>query len=135
VDETGLFLRSEPRLLLASARISLEDTIQHVTRLGGLAIPAHVDRMANSLLAILGFIPPDLPLDAIEISSRTSPQAARARFPQLSAYTLLQGGDVHYLNDFLGANCLRMEALSFTELCLAIRGQSGRSVTICTKKT
>ena len=44
VDETGEFIRRESRLLLTSAAMSLEDAIGRVNAIGGLAIPAHVNR-------------------------------------------------------------------------------------------
>ncbi|MBI1881048.1 MAG: histidinol-phosphatase, partial [Chloroflexi bacterium] len=57
VDETGEFIRRETQLLLTSANLSLEEAVWGVLRLGGLAIPAHVNRPAFSLIANLGFVP------------------------------------------------------------------------------
>ena len=39
-----------------------------VKEYGGKAVPAHIDREANGILAILGEIPPDLSFDALEFS-------------------------------------------------------------------
>jgi PHP family Zn ribbon phosphoesterase len=132
VDEAGEFIRRETRLLITSANLSLQEGVQGVGRLGGLAIPAHVDRKAFSLIANLGFVPPDLEVDALEISRQLSPQAARDTFPQLKDYTLVQSGDVHRLEEFLGANMFELAAPTISELKKALLNQEGRSLTLRT---
>jgi hypothetical protein len=126
VDETGDFIRRETRLLLTSADLSIEEIFNEVNRLGGLAIPAHVDRKAYGLLEILGFVPPDLPIEALEISRHVPPQDACRRFPQLHGYPLIRGGDVHRLDEFLGGNEFALEAPTVEEMRKAFRGQDDR---------
>ncbi len=130
VDETGDFIRRENRLLLTSANISLDEAVRRVTALGGLVIPAHVNRTAFSLIANLGFVPPDVPFEALEISRHLTPAEARQKFPQLKKYPLLQNGDVHRLDEFLGVNRLELAAPTLAELRLALAGQEGRSLRI-----
>ncbi len=127
VDETGDFIRREPRLLITSANISIEDALARVNALGGLLIPAHIDRRAYGLIAVLGFIPVDLPLEALEISRNITPVEAVRKFPQCASYPLLQGGDAHRLEEFLGANQFDLSAPTITEIRLAMRQQEGRS--------
>lgn len=127
VDETGDFIRREEQLLLTSAGLSLTAAFHQVTALGGLAIPAHVDRKANGLLAVLGFVPLDLPFAALEISRRLTPQQARLAYAQLQAYPLVQSGDVHRLDEYLGANEFRLQAPTIAELRHALQGTAGRS--------
>lgn len=127
VDETGDFIRREPRLLLTSANISIDDALAQVTSLGGLLIPAHIDRRAFGLIAVLGFIPFDLQLDALEISRNITLAEARHKFPQCGNYPLLQGGDAHRLNEFLGLNQFELSTPSVAEIRLALRQQEGRS--------
>ncbi len=43
VDETGEFIRSDPRLLLTSTNFSIDEIFERVNALGGLVIPAHVE--------------------------------------------------------------------------------------------
>lgn len=130
VDETGDFIRREHRLLLTSAAISLEAACREVNDLGGLAIPAHVDRQAFGLIANLGFIPPGLPAEALEISRRQTPQQARQAFPQIQGFPLIRSGDVHRLEEFLGANCFTIASPSIAEIRLALRTAAGRSLAI-----
>jgi 3',5'-nucleoside bisphosphate phosphatase len=128
VDATGEFLRREDRLLINSAAIGLENAANLVKSLGGLAIPAHVDRKANGLLANLGLVPPGF--DALEISRHISPSEATEKYPQLRGYPLIQSGDVHLLDGFLGSVTLNMERPSIAEIYQAIKGQAGRKLSI-----
>jgi PHP family Zn ribbon phosphoesterase len=66
VDEDGNILDFEERLLLNSLSLSAEEIIHRVHRKGGLIIPSHFDRSSFSLISQLGFVPPDMPLDALE---------------------------------------------------------------------
>ena len=133
VDETGEFIRRETQLLLTSADLTLKEAVAQVAKLGGLAIPAHVNRPAFSLIANLGFVPPDVPFDALEISRHLTPAAARQKFPQLKNYPLIQNGDVHYLTDFLGANRCQLAAPTIAELKLALLNEQGRTLKIQTQ--
>jgi PHP family Zn ribbon phosphoesterase len=135
VDETGEFIRRETQLLLTSANLPLQKAVAEVTKLDGLAVPAHVNRQAYSLIANLGFVPPDLPFPALEISRHITPTEARQKFPQLKNYPLIQNGDVHYLADFLGVNRFNMAAPTVAEIKLALSDQDGRSLTLKPVKT
>lgn len=129
VDETGDFIRREPRLLLASASITLDEAVQLVHTFGGLAIPAHIDRRAYGLIANLGFIPPLTPFDALEISRKLDIEQAALVIPGSQRFPLLQSGDVHYLADFLGGVYLRMTEPTISEIRRAFNQQDGRSIT------
>lgn len=130
VDETGDFIRREPRLLITSANISIDDALARVTALGGLLIPAHIDRRAFGLIAMLGFIPLDLPLEALELSRHITPEEAMRKFPQCASYPLLLGGDAHRLDEFIGANQFELSAPTIAEIRLALRQQDGRTFKI-----
>lgn len=130
VDETGEFIRREPRLLLASTALSFDEACQRVTALGGLFIPAHVDRQAFGLLANLGFVPAGLPIPALEVSRHTRPTQAAQKFPQIAGFPLIQSGDVHRLEEYLGVNQFNLEAPTINEIHLALGSQAGRSLSI-----
>ncbi len=126
VDSTGEFIRREERLLLNSANITLDEAAAQVTALGGLAIPAHIDRQANGLIAILGLIPPGF--EALEISRHITPEAARKKYPQAAGCPLLQSGDVHLLDGFIGTTRLTVEKPTIPEIRMALTGRNGRKV-------
>ena len=75
-------------------------------------------------------MPEHLPFEALVISANPSPEVTCKRFPQLCGRTLIQNGDVHHLNDFLGLTEFRILAPTIAELRLALQGRSGRSVVI-----
>jgi hypothetical protein len=128
VDATGEFIRREERLLINSAAIGLENAAGLVRAMNGLAIPAHVDRKANGLLANLGLVPPGF--EALEISRHITPSEAIVKFPQLLGHPLIQSGDVHLLDGFLGSLHLDLEKPCIAEISKAIKGQDGRKLSI-----
>jgi hypothetical protein len=130
VDETGEFLGREERLLLTSTSLTLSDAWHAVTNLGGLLIPAHVNRKAYGLIPTLGFVPTDIPIKILEISSHLLPEKAVQLFPQLKDYQLIQSGDAHFLEDILGLNNLTVETLSISEIYKAILNLDGRNHSI-----
>jgi hypothetical protein len=135
VDEKGDFVRSETRLLLTSADLSLHEAVEGVRALGGLTIPAHVNRKAFSLLENLGLVPTDVPFDALEISRHLSLAEAPLKYPQLLGYPLIQSGDVHRLEEFLGKNVFKVEAPTIQELRLALAQREKRSLTFRSTRT
>lgn len=130
VDETGDFIRREERMLSTSADISITEAWKQVEALGGLLIPAHINRSANGLIALLGLVPTDIPIEVLEISRHISPQEAQKKYPQIRGYPLMQDGDVHYLDGFLGTTEWEIESISISELRRALREQEGRRLRI-----
>lgn len=130
VDETGDFIRSETRLLLTSTGLSIDEIFERVDALGGLVIPAHVERFSYGLFPTLGLISEKWHLPALEISRHTSPEKAIAAFPALRNYELVQNGDVHQLGDFLGTTCFTLAAPTLMEIRLAFHHMGGRDVCI-----
>lgn len=130
VDETGDFIRREERLLLTSSSMTIHEAWSQVNTLGGLFIPAHVNRKANGLIQTLGFVPDDTPIEILEISMHISPESAWAAYPQIQGYPLVQDGDAHFLEDIKGVNQVVLEAPTVAELRLAVLGMDARAHTI-----
>lgn len=130
VDETGDFIRREDRLLLTSTQISLKEAWHIVRNIGGLFIPAHVNRKAFGLIEHLGFVPKDINVNAVEISRHISPAESLLKFPQLVGYPIIQNGDVHRLDEFLGSLILNISEATTSEISLALSESQGRSFTI-----
>lgn len=127
VDAAGHLLRVNQRLLITAADLSLEEVIATSLGLGGLCIPAHVDRPANGLLPVLGLLPGGFKTVAVEISWRLTPQEAVRQFPALAGHTLLRSSDAHYLEDIGKATTtFLVTAASVAEIALACRQEQGR---------
>jgi 3',5'-nucleoside bisphosphate phosphatase len=130
VDASGDFIRREERMLLTSTSLSLKTAWEIVNRLGGLLIPAHVNRTVFGLLPVLGFVPQDISLEALEISRQITSLEARQQYLQLNKYPLIQNGDAHQLEDILGVTNYTLLMPTITEIRLALKGQQGRSFEI-----
>lgn len=130
VDATGEFISRENRLLLTSTSLPLKEAFRLTNQLGGLFIPAHVDRKAFGLIETLGFVPIDVAIEAVEISRHLPASQAFITFPQLAGYPILQNGDVHRLNEFLGSIIFNIARPSIAEIRLALSNGSGRSFNI-----
>lgn len=130
VDDTGDFIRREERLLLSSSSLSMKEAYAKVNELGGLFIPAHIDRKAFGLIQTLGLIPEDISIEGLEISSRITPDQAYQKFPQIRTYPIMQNGDVHYLDDFLGSSVLEVEEIKISEIRKALLRQEKRSLRV-----
>jgi PHP family Zn ribbon phosphoesterase len=128
LNAEGDIVGHNDRLLLTSTSFSVEEVIQRVHGLNGLCIPAHVDRPAYSIIANLGFIPPDLEIVGVEISHLVSPKEARVRFPQLAHYGLVAGSDAHRLKEMVQRTTLKMAEATVAELSLALAGEGDRGV-------
>ncbi|HRQ24132.1 MAG TPA: PHP domain-containing protein [Anaerolineales bacterium] len=128
VDESGEFIRSEERMLLISTKFSIEEIIQRVNELGGLVVPAHVDRTSFGLFPTLGFLADWWNFPALEISRHITPDGLYEKFPSSIGHPLIQSGDAHRLDEFLGATLFEIEAPSLSEIRMAFLGENGRKV-------
>lgn len=99
VDEEDRILYEEERSLFVGIDEAIEGVAAQVHRLGGLFVPAHIDRPKNSLFSQLGFIPPDLMYDALEVSRATAVAEFEEKHPELRGNRFLQNSDAHYLKD------------------------------------
>lgn len=127
VDDKGDFVRKEERLLITSTDLSINEAFNLVDEIGGIFIPAHVNRKANGLLEILGFVPVDIPILALEISRHISPKDVKIFYPQINSFEIIQNGDVHRLSEFIGTTIFEIENPSISEIKLAIRKEADRS--------
>lgn len=132
VNENGEFIEMEERLLIQATELSIEQVFNQARALGALVIPAHVDRKTYGLIGTLGFMPPGINFSAVELSRHTPIQKAEELFPQLAGYPLIQSGDVHHLDDFLGVNHFYIEKPNLSEIKLALASLEGRRFSVNT---
>ena len=130
VDEQGEYIRTEPRMLLTSTRFSIDEVFERVNALGGLVIPAHVERTTYGLFPTLGLLSDQWPILGFEISRHTTPEQARKSFPSLGSYPLIQNGDVHRLNEFIGSTIFVLEEPTIKEIYKALKDEDQRKVFI-----
>lgn len=112
---------------------SVEEIAAQVKSLGGLFVPAHVDRTVNSIIGQLGFIPPSLPADALEYNFPEKLEVLRCRgHLYLEGYTLYTASDAHFPH-LIGTNpsWLYAKSPNFEELRKAFAREGGRWIASC----
>jgi PHP family Zn ribbon phosphoesterase len=123
VDKEGYVLRFEERLLINSLDLSLEEVVRGVADRDGICIPAHVDREAFSIIGQLGYIPPDLPIAAVEVAGDHKGKVAEG-------YEVLTSSDAHFLCAIGTKRTLfLLEAPTLEEIHRGLRREGGRRVT------
>ena len=99
VDENDDILGEVDKYLITSADLSIDDLEKRIHALGGLCIPAHVDRPAFSLMSQFGFIP-EGNYDAVEVTRippvTTYPYTNKQVPLDTLHYHLTTSSDAHY---------------------------------------
>jgi len=114
------------RLLIGAVDLGLQEIVGEVQRLGGLNIASHVDRPSFSIIGQLGFIPPDLGLDALEFSQGRMGEEVSVT----KELPMVTSSDAHFLHD-VGRVCTPffLESPNVEEIRMALQGKGGRKVT------
>ncbi len=131
VDEEEMIIEEIENLLISGLDQSIDQVEEKVHSLGGMFIPAHIDRQRFSLFSQLGFVPPGLKAEALEISKQATPDSILAQFPDLATYTFVQSSDAHHPEQLgTGISIFEMKTRSFDEIRMALKGEGGRKVSI-----
>lgn len=130
VDAEDNLVAVREQLLLTSLAVGIEEVATRVAELGGLCIAAHIDRPSYSLLSQLGFIPPGLALNAVEVSGRVPLQQARMRYPVIGDLPVVTSSDAHTIDDFLSGSktTFFLEQPSLSEIRQAFNNYNQRKV-------
>jgi len=129
VDKEEQILEELEYLLISALDQSLNQVEQKVHSLGGIFIPAHIDRPSFSITSQLGFIPSDLHIDGVEISASCKIENILPVLPKKRNISIIRSSDAHYL-DQIGKvfTSFEMEHRSFEEIKMALQATAGRSV-------
>jgi hypothetical protein len=128
-NEFSEVLGFSERLLAGATSLDLNQTIAAIHDVDGLAIAAHVDREGFGIVGHLGFIPPGLPLDAIEVSRHMPLPLARTNYAPRGEHPILCASDAHVPGDIAGAATYAfMEEATLEELRWALIGEGGRTI-------
>lgn len=129
VDAEERIIREVPGSLYPALKKGIGEVAETVWSLGGLFVPAHVDRPRNGIYSQLGVFPEDLNPDAVEIFRKSKRSEVVLLHPELKGFQLLKSSDAHFINDI--ARCpstMVMETTSFEELQMAFHGENGRGI-------
>jgi PHP family Zn ribbon phosphoesterase len=119
----------EERLLIGAADLTVDEVVDEIHRLGGVAVASHVDRESYSVISQLGFIPETLRFDALELTKHVKTDDARKRFAGSRRWTFIRNSDAHFLDD-IGLNTCEylVGGPTLSEIGMALRGENGRMV-------
>ena len=92
VDEV---VGEEERLLVMASGLTSKEIFYLVRELGGVPVPAHIDRTSYSMISNLGFLPPELSVGAVEITNGKRHEWEK----EYREMTILTSSDAHYLGD------------------------------------
>ena len=94
MNEDDEIVREEEKLLISALSLSVDALAERLRARGALAVPAHINRGANGILNALGFLPPGLPFDAVEVAPELP--LPEKGIPPLKR---LHSSDAHYLEN------------------------------------
>ncbi|MDB9822490.1 PHP domain-containing protein [Deltaproteobacteria bacterium] len=118
-----------PRMLIGGTGLKLDEIVREVQGLGGLSIASHVDRPSYSIVSQLGFIPPGLDLDAVEVSYRTKIEDLADSIPEIMELPVIRSSDAHFYKDIGRVyTSFFIETPSVNEIRMALWGKRGRRV-------
>jgi hypothetical protein len=109
LDEDDEILGKEENLLPVALAISVEDAPRLVEKYGGVCYPAHIDREANGIIAVLGTFPNTPPFTAFEIRDKEKAREYTEKY-SLSGLKLIISSDAHNLESLGEAeNCIELD--------------------------
>lgn len=115
------------KFLAGATTLSLEQVVGFIHVLRGLAVASHVDRMGFGIIGQLGFIPPRLDLDALEISLHMSWDKGQRQLGP--GRPLISASDAHFLDEIgRAATEFLLEEGTFDEIKMALKGIKNRKI-------
>ena len=96
MDEDDNIIAEEDELLIGASDLRLAELTKIIREIGGVPVPAHINRGSNGLLINLGIMPDELNFTAVEVW-RALPCA---HTPQVGK-VVLHSSDAHNLGDIL----------------------------------
>lgn len=97
MDTLDNVVGEEPKLLVNSTMLDFDYVVRLTRSVGGIPIPAHIDRSSYSVLSNLGAVP-DLGFKYLELSKNANEEM----FKYLG-YKFIRNSDAHYLFDIFEA--------------------------------
>lgn len=93
MDENDEVIGKKDKLLISALPYYFDEAVNLIRESGGIAIPAHINKGANSLLQNLGFFPPGIIFNTVE-EWKGAPCET-----DISEYIILHDSDAHNLAD------------------------------------
>ncbi len=102
MNENDEVIFEDDYLLSNATEISIEDAEKIVKDFGGICYPAHIDRDANGIIAILGTFPEHLPFKHFELRDSSKYDFLSKNHP-IDGKLKIVSSDAHFLEDIKDA--------------------------------
>ena len=99
MDEDDNIIGKEDTLLINATQIGFEQVFGLTEKYGGVMIPAHVEKKANSLLANLGAVPEDSRFTCFEMKHIGYREQISEEHPYFKKCRMITNSDAHYLEN------------------------------------
>lgn len=109
MNENDEVIGEEKLLLIAATDLFMGDAVELVRSFGGVIYPAHIDRDASGIIAMLGDIPPEYGFTAMEYRDRGNRERYESLYAEARGKRVVTSSDAHRLEDI-------NEAVNFIEL-------------------
>ncbi len=107
-DEKEEIIEIDDMLRQNALQVSMEELINFIHSLGGIAIPAHINRDYCSIKSQIGFLDPQSDFDAVELSRFEWINKRYKIGDLLEGFPVMSGSDSHFLED-IGTFFLEVE--------------------------
>jgi len=97
IDKSGKIIGEEETMLSMPLTQSIDELVDRIHDFGGIAVAAHIDR-GFSVVSQLGYIPPQLQLDAVEIWDTKKIEEFRSDYLKERDLNILSSSDSHYID-------------------------------------
>src|SRR6056297_399806 len=109
-DEKDNIIGKEDILLTSASKYSIDYILKLVREHNGISIPSHINRRANGIIGVLGFIPENLDFKYIELNEKIDDYLLKKL---KNKYRIISNSDAHRLVDISEReNYLEMENIN-----------------------
>ncbi len=116
VNEHDKITGQVKKLLSGPVSMNIYEVLAQCNRLGGIALPAHIEKDSTSIISVLGFLPEDLFFDIIESNNIEKLQKYIDLGFLPNAKEVLISSDAHCLNNIAG----NLQTLSLNSALLSL---------------
>jgi len=134
MNVSGEKIGEEEAMLTMPLTHSIEKLVDSIHDFGGVAVAAHIDR-GFSLISHLGYIPPDLAIDAVEIWDLGKIEELKRKYLKDRPVNILSSTDSHHLHMMKPPKMkFWMESRNISSCLDCIKGEGTGRISIIQKR-
>ena len=97
INTSGVVVGEEEDMLSMALDKSIDELVEEIHKFEGIAVAAHIDR-GFSLISQLGYIPPHLKIDAVEVWDVAKIEDFQSKYLKDCKLNVISSSDSHYLD-------------------------------------